>query len=487
MRAFSLAVAVFAFCAAAGAQLNDPTGAPASPPLTLEQVLEASGTHFPKILEALAKRRVAADEQLAALGAFDLVFSADSYSWATGFYDGNLIGAKATQPLRSLGADIYGQYRISTGDFPIYQDQNFTNLGGQAKIGVLFSLLRDRDIDERRFAESDARFALADADIDVLLTQIGVQRSAAAAYWKWVAAGQALKVYRDLLAIAEERDAGLRTQVEQGAVAAIFITENLQNITRRRFFVTTAERDFQQAAVALSFYYRGSDGGPSLATEAQLPAALPVGHLSEVATIIDPTKIDSVLDKRPEVARLRNAIGRAMNKMNLLENNLKPRLDVRVELADGLGGIGEGGASRRTTDTTVGLSFSVPIQRRAAQARLAQARNKLDAMRLEQQRIEERVGLEVQDIILSLRFAEELAGLAEQEVAQSQKLAEAERKRFRSGASDFFVVNVREQAVANVRVRAVAARLQTQIARTDLYAATLNLPQLGLSATRPLP
>lgn len=461
--------------------------ASAQTPLTLDEVLDASGTHFPKIREAIIKRRVAAGERDAALGAFDVVISADSYSWATGFYDGNLVGARATQPLRSLGADVYGQYRISTGDFPVYQDQNFTNLGGQAKVGVVFSLLRDRDIDKRRFAETDARFVLRDADIDLLLTQIAVQQKAAAAYWNWVAAGRALQVYRDLLTIAEDRDVGLRKQLEQGAIAAFFVTENEQNITRRRFFVTQAERDFQQAAVALSFYLRNADGEPDAVPVDRLPIDIPVAQVSDMAVLAAPEQVDDALARRPEVARLRNAIDRAMNKMALLENDLKPSLDVTVELSDGLGGVGEGGRSRDTTDATLGLNFSVPVQRRAARARLTQARNKLDAMRLEQQRIEERIALEVQGLVLSLRYAEELSSLADQEVVQSRTLADAERKRFESGASDFFVVNFREQTVANVRVRAVAARLQTQLARINLDAATINLRRLGLDTIPALP
>lgn len=453
----------------------------------LDEVLAASAEHFPKIQEAIAKRRVAAGEQDAALGAFDVVLSADSYSWASGFYDGNIIGGKATQPLRSLGADVYGQYRISTGDFPIYQDENFTNLGGQAKVGVVFSLLRDRDIDKRRFAETDALFILRDADIEVLLTQIAVQQKAASSYWNWVAAGRALQIYRDLLSIAEERNVGLRKQLKQGAIAAIFVTENEQNITRRRYFVTQAERDFQQATVALSFYYRNSDGKTAIAGADRLPVELPLARVNDTAALTSDATIDEALRRRPEVASLQNAIDRAMNKMALLENDLKPSLDVTVELSDGLGGIGEGGSSRATTDTTIGLSFSVPLQRRAARARLDQARNKLDAMRLEQQRVEERIALEVQDLAISLRYAGELATLADQEVDQSQLLADAERKRFRSGASDFFVVNVREQTVANVQVRAVAARLETQLSRVNLDAATINLEPLGLDPLRPLP
>jgi isopenicillin N synthase-like dioxygenase len=127
--------------------------------------------------------------------------------------------------------------------------------------------------------------------------------------------------------------------------------------------------------------------------------------------------IDRALQRRPEVAQLRNTIERGMNKMRLQENALLPRFDVRLEAGQGLGSIDQGGSSRDSTDTTLGLSFSVPIQRRAARARLEQARNKLDAMRLEQQQLEEKIALELQDILLSLRYAEQLAQLAEQLMA----------------------------------------------------------------------
>lgn len=477
-----LILAVACYGLAAQAQSASPG------PLPLDEVLDASGEHFPKILEALAERRVAAGERLAALGAFDLVFNADSYSYATGFYDGsNVLGAKATQPLRAMGAEVYGQYRISTGDFPIYQDEFFTNNGGQAKVGVLFSLLRDRDIDERRFAESDAQFALRDADFEVLLTQVGVQQAAATAYWKWVAAGQALGVYRDLLSIAERRDVGLRKQLEQGAIAAIFVTENQQNITRRQSFVMSAERDFRRAALDLAFYYRDGEGLPRMPDSDRLPPVVPVASSAAIPPAMVERDIDRALQRRPEVAQLRNTIERGMNKMRLQENALLPRFDVRLEAGQGLGSIDQGGSSRDSTDTTLGLSFSVPIQRRAARARLEQARNKLDAMRLQQQQLEEKIALEVQDILLSLRYAEQLAQLAGQELTQSRQLEAAEQKRFESGASDFFLVNVREQAVANVRVKAVAASLQTQIARINLDAATINLERLRLRDVAMLP
>ncbi len=118
--------------------------APRLDPLFVEEVLASSAERFPQVLESLAQRRAASGQALASQGAFDLVFSADGFSRATGFWDGSVIEGKATQALRPLGAQVFGSYRISDGRFPIYEDINFTNQAGELKVGLLFSLLRDR-------------------------------------------------------------------------------------------------------------------------------------------------------------------------------------------------------------------------------------------------------------------------------------------------------------------------------------------------------
>ena len=164
----------------------------AQQPLQPEEVLASSAAHFPGILQGLAQRRVAEGRVTEARGAFDLVFSADSFGRVDGFYDGTVVEGVARKPLRPLGASIYSKYSVSDGKFPVYEDQYFTNNGGDLKVGVLFSLLRDRNIDARRFAETDSELALRQADLELLLTRVGVQQRALAAYWQWIATGQQL-------------------------------------------------------------------------------------------------------------------------------------------------------------------------------------------------------------------------------------------------------------------------------------------------------
>ena len=368
---------------------------------------------------------------------------------------------------------------MSDGTFPIYEDINFTNNGGEFKVGVLFSLLRDRSFDQRRFRVEDARFAQRQASLDVILTQIGVQQQALNAYWRWVATGQELKIYRELLQIAENRNTGLEEQVSKGALPTIALTENMQNIIRRQILVAEAERSFAVAANSLSFYFRDSAGDLLTPDDQKLPEHSNMSDLASIDSILlsDPS---SVLLNRPELASLRVAIPRAQNKVRLSKNDLQPNLDFNIELSRDLGRVAEGGLSRDSTDTVIGFKFSVPIQRRGARGRLQRAEAELRAARLRENRIADQISIELNNILISLTTALKLSTLATDEVTQSNAMVVAEQKKFDLGASDFFLVNIREERAADAEIRAIRAVLNWNLAKTSYQAATMNMPALGL-------
>lgn len=448
-------------------------------PLLPEEVLAASGAHFPSILKALAERRAAEGRVTEAMGAFDIVFSADGFDRFNGFYDGTALEGKVVKPLRPLGAQLYGQYNLSNGDFPIYEDEYFTNTGGTAKLGVLFSLLRDRDIDARRFGQIDAELALVQADLEVLLTRIGVQQRALSAYWRWVAAGGQLAVYNNLLTIALQREEGLEREVASGRRAAIFITENRQNITRRQTLATAAERDFRVAANRLAFFLRDENGEPLLPDTRRLPTARQLDAEPALPTAGN-LDVPSLLSRRPELRILRTGAERALQKIAASENELKPRLDLNLELAEGFGAIGEGGASRDSTDAIVGFTFTVPLERRQARGKIQQAQAQLDSLRQEQRRVEDQVEVELRNILLELETARRLMDLAEQDVDLSETMRQAEIRRFEQGASDFFLVNIREETAADAQVRYFEALQRSRVAQANFDGATVNLPRLGI-------
>ncbi len=319
----------------------------------------------------------------------------------------------------------------------------------------------------------DAELALLQEDLDLLLTRITVQQRALLAYYRWVAAGRELAVYEDLLELAEARVEGLEEEVRRGARAAIFLVENAQNLVRRQELVASARRDLRLRANALSIFLRGPDGQPIVPDRERLPAVLPPPEPLPVLPV-------GAIDQRPELAVLDAALDRVGLDLALAENELRPRLDFRVEAADDFGDIAEGGITRDEGELIAGLTFEVPLGRRVARGQIGRARAELEALRQERRLARDRIAVELRDFLLTLEAAEELYELAQQEVQQAEIVRAAEQRRFEGGASDFFLVNLREEALADARVRLARARFALAQARTSFDAAILDTERLGL-------
>jgi outer membrane protein TolC len=469
---------------AAAAQDIAPVGDPldvalTTGPLLPDEVLRSSALTFPSILESFEREAAARSDQLSADGAFDLMLKGEYYDRLTGYYSGGFGKVEARQPLRPYGAEVFGSYRVSNGDFPIYENYNYTNNLGEIKVGALFSLLRNRDIDSRRFAIEDTRLAASQARLDVMLVQLNVQHEALRAYWRWVGAGEEIRVFEELLEIAEARQIGLTREVNEGARARIALTENEQNLLRRRSLLEEAKRNFLTAANSLGFYLRGSDGRMVIPTREMLPDLSRMKAIAPVEQLVA-TPLSDVIQSRPELQTFKLALERANNRVALRRNDLEPSLNASVELSRDFGQIGPGGPGFDSTDTVVGLTFSVPLQRRTARGAVQRAEAELRETELRQRRIADQITTEVGNILVNLNTALKQADLADAEVKQANQMVQAERTRFRLGAGDFFFVNQREETAANAQINAIRAELAGRLAEASYNAATMNLGALGL-------
>lgn len=445
----------------------------ASASLQLSDVLASSSTHTPQVLEAIARVRAAEGRRLAADGAFDTVFAGSVDARPTGYYDGRQLSTTVTRPFLNRGGYVYGGYRVSGGDFPVYEDEAYTNQGGELKIGAVVALLRDRAIDERRFARLRADTGIAIAETESLLVAIGVQRRAIDAWLQWVGAGQRLLVYRSLLELAEDRQAGFRRQVQTGAKPSIIIIENEQTILRRRALVVDSERALEAAAARLSLFWRGPDGQPLVPPPSALPASLPP------PIPVSPDGRARALD-RPDLRAIDLRLAEAAEQLRLDRNLRRPRLDLKLEASRDLGPEGEGGPSRSGTDTKVGLSFTIPFEQRTADGRMAATRAEITAFELRRRQLEEEIGVALDALLTDVRAAERIVDLAAGERARANELARAERRRFQLGASDLFLTTVREEAAADAEIRAIDAALRQAAAHADVAAATADVAALGL-------
>jgi outer membrane protein TolC len=235
-----------------------------------------------------------------------------------------------------------------------------------------------------------------------------------------------------------------------------------------------AEQDLAATANGLSFYLRDAAGDPVTPGNDRLPAAFPELRLPPLGPDLA-RRIE-----RPDLAALLVRLDQAQARRRGAENDLLPRLDVLAEAAKDIGPVGLGGSSRTPAEAIVGLRFSLPLERRQARGRIAEANAEAEGLRARRKLIEDQILVEVNGLAIQVRAAEQLVALAGDETQLANRMAEAERRRFQLGASDFIVVNLREESAADARLRQLDAEYRRSSARAELVAATVDREQLGL-------
>ncbi|MEQ8663747.1 MAG: TolC family protein [Gammaproteobacteria bacterium] len=441
--------------------------------LSLDAVLTSSLEHFPAIQSAVQETLIREGRVTGALGAFDLALEQDA-KLRSGYYDGRTLDSRVVKPLPMANARAYAGDRLSNDDFPVYEDEYVTTDGGEFNLGVVLSLWRDRAIDPRRFELAAARLGVREAELDLLLARITTQRNASRAYWAWVIAGRRLAVYDELVALAESRMSAFEQRAAAGDIADIFIVENRQNLLRRQALATDARRGFEARAIELSLYLRDAQGAPFVPDPGLLPTTLPAAEVS----IADAELLAAeVLAIRPELAQLENRLAVERQRLALAENELMPRVDLGVK---GAHDVGAGPRSRQGFEAIVDLTVSIPLETRRGRGRIAESRARMTQLELDRTLLEQRLANEVRKLGVNINAIREFVAITADEAVQAETMEEAERKRFAAGASDFFLVNLREERSADAEIRNLDAHLRYLHGIADLNAITIDRAALGL-------
>jgi outer membrane protein TolC len=448
-------------------------------PLTSDDILKSSALHYPKILAALQDVEKKKAERQAATGAFDLRMDSDIKTRPSGYYDGQSIDTRLVKPVPGLNAEIYSGYRVSDGTFPIYEDELITQDSGEARIGVIFSLLRDRAIDKRRFGVLKADFGYELAVLGRLLTQLDVQLKAQKAYGAWVAAGEMRYVYRDLLQNAQKRQNILEAKVARGAVAKIILTENKQNILKRRAMLNEAERDLQQASFFLSLFLRDANGQTVIPDYKRLPDQLAIPFSYKKAELDNVAQ--NVISRRPELQSIIIEKEQQRAELRMGENMLLPKVDLGMEMSQDYG---NGPRSLDQTTGILGIKLSIPLQRELGNGMVNTAQAALNKLDHEQKLIEDTLRVELKNIITDLFLYKQNMDISHDEVSLAQKMEQAERDLLDHGASNLFVLNSREEKSAEARIKNIALKLKLFYTLAAFHAATIQLDKLGLENAR---
>jgi outer membrane protein TolC len=104
----------------------------------------------------------------------------------------------------------------------------------------------------------------------------------------------------------------------------------------------------------------------------------------------------------------------------------------------------------------------------------------MNALNQQTKLMEDQIAIEIETILIELRTASDLLELAALEVSQADTMRAAEQRRFAQGASDFFLVNLREETAADARIRYIDAELRGHLSRADYDTAVIDTQALGI-------
>ncbi|MDA0688068.1 MAG: TolC family protein [Proteobacteria bacterium] len=422
--------------------------------LTMERLIQSIRGHHPVIMSAQARREQADTAPQRARGAFDLEIQQNTLSRLNGYYDGQYLEQAISQPLEFAGAEITASFRRSEGDFPIYEDFYNTLSGGEASVGLSFSLLRDRDLDARRAGLFEAPFTQRIGEFEEELAVNQLLFDGLNTYLNWYQASLAAEVAASLVDLAETRREGIESRVASGDLAAITLTEFETTLLTRQIDLQEAQQNLLRAEQQLLFYWRSGNGGSFNSSDLilpQLPVQWPFDEFR-----FDQNWQSNIIGNHPSVQQLEAELEIARNQARLAENNFLPQLDFEVKLGNDFG---SGSMNLNGPESYVGLNFSMPLQRNRARAERTAATARVSELSFSRQAQVDRLSLGLNESLLQLNTFDRLRQLRTQQAEVAKQLELQEHARFDAGDSDQFLLNARETAAGQAQLEAIAAEV----------------------------
>ena len=428
-------------------------------PPPIPQFVQVMLSQHPEYGAAAARTEQVAGEQDQARAAFDLRFEQDTQIRTSGYYDGMFAEQGVVQPLGDFGAEVFGKYKISDGDLPVYEQAHETLDSGEFSVGVRMSLLQNRDTDTRRLALTTAawRYLEAQSQQQMELNQL-VYRGVSA-WLEWYQSLLKNRVVAELVTLTEQRLTAIERRVDDGDLAAIALTEYQVTLLQRKLLLQEANQRLRIAEEKLAYFLVPNSPSPSSETSmdaAALDLQWPYRYVASDTR-------GTLIDQHPAMQALQASLEQAENRLRQANNEVLPELDLELRVAQDLG---DGPESLDGTESVVGVSFYMPLGQRAARARSAVAQAKIREVEYELQVLEQQLRRDVGVATTALATARDIFAMSTRREALAAQLLAQERVRFFEGVSDQFLLIAREKATLQASLQRIDAELD--ILRNEL-------------------
>jgi len=397
--------------------------------------------NFPLIQEAELKNEAAQGEFVSAEGAFDYKLSFKSRNRIEEKYDNNYFESSIERQTSLGGLALIAGHRQGIGHFPAYDGKYFTSGGGEIFAGITQPLLRNFKTDESRTNLKIKQIEKKQSEIQLEIKKMTSLHKALSLYYKWVLETKKLKINQEVLDLALTRHSMLEKKFKAGDIEKLKIIDNQRSIEKRQSEVVKNKIELQKIKTQLSVYLRDEEGNPLSLPEEPRPDMI---LLKEEMT---KNQIDSA--NIPQIHFLQLEREKLKLKADFYDQSQLPGLNLEI--------LGSRELSQNTPYDPevlqVGVKFDLPLENRKAEGKTVASEYKLKAIEKNKMYVESKFIQEFNFFTDAYLESRKRFEISSKEYEHTLKMANAEKSRWSQGASDLFIVNIREQDLADVEIR----------------------------------
>ncbi|MCL5278585.1 MAG: TolC family protein [Planctomycetes bacterium] len=439
--------------------------------LSLPEVRAAALENNLGLKVELVEPAIAQQDVDAARAQFESVFRASASYSRTELEGNGAVSSRAFAP--SLEVPLQTGGAITTS-LPVADTDGVAEAA--ASVSVIQSLLRGAGTQYNTYALQIAGYNKGSVDAGTKLRVIGILAQADSAYWNLYAARVQLAVNREQYKLTENQVRTTRIKVAAGSAAKIEIVRAEAGLSGALDGVIIAETSVRDLERNLKQIMNRPD--------------LPLNSPVDINTVTDPNPkgldldpealVKVALENRMEMADLEFQLAIRDLRIAQAKNGLLPQLDLNYRYTAGgqagdVGGAFDDLFREPTQDHRVGLSATIPLGNRAAEAQYRRARLEKVQAELSRQDLERQIRQEVYDEVYGLQQSWRRLLAAEQGIARAYRDYRAEQSEFQLGRRTSTEVLFAASQLASAQSRRINAFVGYEITQVRLARATGTL------------
>ncbi|MBC2837927.1 TolC family protein [Robiginitalea sp. SC105] len=364
------------------------------------------------------------------------------------------------------GIELKGEFAQSDGDF--LNPAEALPDAGLYSAGVSVSVGRGIWMDKRMAVLKKARFYQQQSQAEQELLVNALLFEASIAYFQWLQAYRDMGVYEGFVRNAGVRLDGIRRSALAGDRPTIDTVEARIAYSNRRLGLEQARVTVRQAALEVSTYLWLEDDLPVELQPWVTPEPAPSLSVDLALGLEEDLAESWDLETHPKLRSLEYKMEALDVERRLKASQLLPELDLEYNF---LTETPELLNSFDTGQYKGGLRFSMPLFLRKERGELKLAKLQLRDVELE--RISAGVGIrnKVLGIFTELESFETQNSLIRDIVNDYSQLLRAEERKFEFGESSLFLINSRERALIDARLKANEVENKFLSAKAKLFQA----------------